>query len=825
MRALSKLITAMAFAVFATFTQSAAAQTSISDATRGMERQDGFFPIYWDDGGGRLLMEISRLEEEFLYLNSLTTGIGANGLGLDRGQIGNDGIGRFTRVGPKVFFVLENTSFRARNTENQDLVRSVEESFPTSTLGAFDILAETGNRVLIDITPFVIRDGTGVAARLRRADEGNFSLQRDRSTVYRPRTKAFPINTEIEASLTFASDQPGAAISRHTPDGRSLTIRQHHSFVQLPDDDFTPRPFDPRMGLFAVRFFDFALPFDESYEQRYAIRHRLIKRHPDQAVSEPIEPIVYYMDRAIPEPYRTAFKEGLAWYEEVFRFAGFENAFRVEDMPEDMDPLDARYDVIQWVHRTEAGSSIGPAFVDPRTGEIIKAAVRMDSHRSLVDYNIYGAALPGLDEESALHLAEADWALAEWLADMDPDRDAEEFVMARRRQHAAHEIGHTLGLAHNFIAASYGRASVMDYPAPYIAVEDGRLSLEDAYRPGPGVYDSVAIRWAYAEFPQEVEADSLDAIARNAMERGIAFITNPDENPSSSHPEATTWINGENAVDELERVLAVRRHLIDRFDEAAIREGEPMSLLNTRFVAAYLHHRFAVIGAAKAIGGMRFRYALRGDPLPATAIVPASEQRRALNLLLQAIRPEALAIPEDILNLMAPRPFGYGEDNRAFGSAAFPAFDQLGVAKTAAELVISVILDPRRTARLVAFHARDESRPSLAEVIQELVDATWGDRASRDHQAIARGVNRVLLDELMALASNARATTESRAGALWGIDLISTLIASNDSSDPAEVAHNAMAALDIERFMNSVVNAPGRTNPLNPPPGTPIGNN
>ena len=456
---------------------------TIVDYTLGMDAQPGFFPLYWDDAGGRLLLEVGRWEEQFLYLTSLATGVGSNALGLDRGNIQSAYLAHFERVGPKVLLVLDNPGFRAETDPTEALVRSVDESFPTSTVGGFVVVAEENGRALVDATSFFLRDVVGVAARLQAANQGTYRLDANRSAIFLPRTKAFPENTEVEASLTFESERPGGEIQRHAPDGRAMTLRQHHSLVMLPDDGYTPRRFDPRIGVFATGYFDFGKPFDDDYQTALARRHRLVKADPSAEMSEPVEPIVYYLDPAVPEPYRTAFRIGGEWWNQVFEAAGFIDAFRVEDMPADMDPMDARYHVIQWVHRTQAGSSIGPSFADPRTGEIIKAAVRMDSYRSLANYNTFAGAA-GVD--------------GDWYAGAPPGVDGEEFVMMRRRQHSAHEIGHTLGLAHNFISISDGHASVMDYPAPVIELRDGRLDLSGAYRAGPGAYDTLAIRYAYA---------------------------------------------------------------------------------------------------------------------------------------------------------------------------------------------------------------------------------------------------------------------------------------------------------------------------------------
>jgi hypothetical protein len=802
----------------------------ISEYASDMERQDGFVPLVWDAATGRLLLEVGRWEQDFLYLQSLATGVGSNRLGLDRGMIGAEHIARFERVGPKVHFVLRNPGFRAATNVTSALTRSVEESFPTSTVASWDIVAEEEGRVLVDATAFFLEDAMGVAARLQDAGQGSFRVDAGRSRIHLPRSKAFPVNTEVEAALTFTGSDPGPEIRRHTPDGRSLTLREHHSFVELPDDGFRPRRFDPRIGLFAVGFWDYGKSFDQEYQTRYAMRHRLQKQNPSAPMNEPVEPIVYYLDPAVPEPYRSAFEEGGIWWSRVFEAAGYIDAFQVRDMPADMDPMDARYHVIQWVHRTEAGSSIGPSFVDPRTGEIIKAAVRMDSHRSLADYNLYAGALPatdGVDQSPPWRMGVEPEAFLgsggglDWISALDPDVTAEEFTMARRRQHSAHEIGHTLGLAHNFIAASYGRASVMDYPAPLIELEGDQVRLSNAYRPGPGAYDTLAIRWAYTEFPDGEEEAGLRALVDEAMANGLEFITNPNENAASSHPDATTWINGSDVLDEFERVSAVRAALIDQFDEQAIEQGDAMWRLGERFVPVYLHHRFQAGAVVKTIGGMEFRYGVRGDPLPVTEVIDGGRQRRALGLLLGSLSPEELDVPERVLRMLAPRPFGHQDIRYYFESRAGPAFDQLGIARTLSGMILGGVLQPERMARVAAFRQRDPSLPSAEEVVGTMIDHLWG--TSRP-DPLTHVVQRELLDRLIDLAADADATVETRAAAEWGLMRIGGMAAERlEDPEPSVTAHARLAAADVHRFLERRFEGGERTDALDAPPGTPIG--
>ena len=789
---------------------------SITEYTESLNKKDGLFPLYLDEASGSLYMEIpsGRLNREVLYLNSMATGGGMNGPRLDRVQIGNEHIAQFQRVGSRINLILSNSRFVSTDPGQPQLARSVEESFPVSIIGSFDIIAEENGNYLIDATSYFLQDTFDVRRLFRARNLGNFSVESSRSHIHQPGTGAFPKNTEIQAVITYSANDPAWRLRRHVPDGRSVTMRQHHSFVKLPDDNFRPRAYDPRGGYLNISFYDYSKEFDEDLITRYAVRHRLQKKDPDAELSEPVEPIVYYLDPAIPDPYRTAFREGMEWYNGLFEAAGFRNAFELRDMPEDMNPMDARYNVIMWVHRSEAGASIGPTFRDPRTGEIIKAAVRMDSHRSLVNYNQFAGLIPALDAMEPFGSMDTGSAM-EWMAGLDSSVEAEEFTMARRRQHAAHELGHTLGLAHNFAAESMGRASVMDYPAAKIRLRDGKLDLSRAYEPGPGAFDTLSIRWGYTQFEPDEERDGLETIIQEGLDKGLYHISAPHTRASGSYPKVHAWTRAEEPFEELEEAMDVRRFLMEHFDERAVREGEPYSLLRERFAPVYVHHRFILSSMIKHIGGMEFRYALRGDGQEPTRLIPAEIQRKALQAVLETLHPDELAVPERIMKLMAPSPWGFNHDERSFTTPASPAADQLEYVRALTSRIFSEILLPQRTARVVSFHDRNPEMPALEEVLVTLYDHLFEfesgfDKAGRP--AILRATQRMYIEELMSSAKNENSVSEARAATTWMLRMIAghldekleglqTASGERDFKHYAEIAQYSQMKEDIRRFL------------------------
>ena len=782
----------------------AAQLPSIAEKTRGMERKDGFLPVYWDAQGGRLWLEIPRMEQELIYVVSLPAGVGSNDIGLDRGQLGGERIVKFERTGPRVLMVQPNYAFRA-TTDNPDERRSVEEAFARSVLWGFKVEAEEGGRVLVDATDFALRDAHGVVSTLRRTRQGDFKLDASRSALYLPSLKAFPRNTEIEATLTFTGDNPGNWLRDVAPTPEAVTVRQRHSFVALPEPGYEPRRSDPRAGYFGIQYMDFATPIDRPIVQRLIARHRLEKRDPRAAVSEAVEPIVYYVDRGAPEPIRTALLEGARWWNQAFEAAGYRDAFRVEVLPEGVDPMDARYNVIQWVHRATRGWSYGSSVSDPRTGEIIKGHVTLGSLRVRQDYLL------------------AEGLLAPYETGTEDAPEARRMALARIRQLSAHEVGHTLGLAHNYVSSTQGRASVMDYPHPRVTLAaDGRIDLSDAYREGIGEWDKVAITWGYADLPAGTdEAAALDRVLAEARARGITFLTDQDARPAgSAHPQAHQWDNGADAAAELGRVLDVRRAALGRFGERAIRAGAPLATLEEALVPLYLHHRYQAEAAAKVVAGQSYSFALRGDGQPPIATVPADQQRRALDALERTLDVDELALPPAVLRAIPPRPFTYDAHRELFQRWTGPTFDALSPAASAADITVSLLLEPQRAARLVEQRALDPSLPGLDEVLDRLARAGFAQPASDDYRKeLRRTIGRVVVDRLMDLAADAP-MPQVRAVARRKLVEIA---ARGGQADAAEQAHRELLAADIRRFLDRDWVPQERRAPPTPPPGAPIG--
>ncbi|TXF90023.1 zinc-dependent metalloprotease [Neolewinella aurantiaca] len=787
---------------------------AIEAKTEGLQKMDGYFDFWYSDDEGKIYLEVERMDEEFLYVNSLAAGLGSNDIGLDRNQLGNTRVVSFHRVGPKVLLKQRNLDYRAMS-DNPDEVASVRDAFAQSTIAGFKVVAKTGDAVLIDLTPLLLSDAHGVVSKLKRSKQGNYKVDANRSAVYLDRTKNFPKNSEFEASLTFTGEATGRQLRSVTPTSGAFTLRMHHSFVELPDENYTPRTFDPRSGYYARSYADYATPIDQPLVKRFITRHRLEKKDPSAKMSEPVEPIVYYLDRGAPEPVKSALLEGASWWNQAYEAAGYKNAFQVKVLPEGADPMDVRYNVINWVHRSTRGWSYGSSVTDPRTGEIIKGHVLLGSLRVRQDFLLAQGLIP----------AYADG--------VTPDPRLEEMALARLRQLSAHEVGHTIGLAHNFAASTNDRASVMDYPHPYITLKNGEVDFSQAYAVGIGEWDKRAIMYGYTDFPEGTdESAALDQILNENDRLGLKYISDSDARPAGSmQPDAHLWENGTDPIEEMDRLMDLREHALNNFGMDNIPDGMPVSELEKVLVPVYLMHRYQVEALAKQIGGYHYTYAVKtkgqGNSVRPVA---ADRQKAAVDMLLKSMSPAALALNEKLLGLIPPSAMGYSRDRELFKTHNGGAFDPLAMAETAADNNLKFLLHHHRLARIAEQHALfpdfsddDKSLSKYLEYAGERIHAQLKATGAGSYpNQVAQIVEKRYVAHLLQAAANTGASEQVRAAALGELLRLKNIF--NDWKDPkgANGAHYVYLTQQIDQFITDPASVKITQAPALPD-GSPIG--
>lgn len=765
---------------------------------------EGFFNFHYSEKEGKLFLEIpeDKLEQEFLYVHALRSGLGSNDIGLDRGQLGGGEVVKFIRTGNKILLLQPNQKYRAI-TENTLERKSIEEAFAQSVLFGFEIKKSEGTNHLVDLTPFLMEDAHNVIQKLKKDNQGKFKLENSRSALWMERTKAFPKNVEFESLLTFVGDPTHKDLPSVAPNAQTVSVIQHLSFVELPDHDYTPRAFDPRCGSYALSYMDYATPVDQPITKHYITRHHLEKKNPMVNFSEAKEPIIYYLDPGTPEPIRSALLEGARWWNQAFEAIGYKDAFQVKMLPDDADPLDLRYNVIQWVHRSTRGWSYGSSITDPRTGEIIKGHVSLGSLRIRQDFMIAQALMNRP------------------FANSDDNTDPMlQMALARIRQLSAHEVGHTLGFSHNFAASTNGRASVMDYPHPILTLENGNINFENAYDTGIGDWDKVTVAYSYASVPSGMkESTFLKSILENAFTSGLRYISDSDARATGgAHALAHLWDNGASASVELNHILEVREWAINNFSADNIRTGEPYSVLEDVFVPLYFLHRYQTEAAVKLIGGMDYDYLLKNYAGKAPEYLEASRQRQALKAVLTTLKSEQLAIPKEKLSLFPPRAMGYPRGRESFQTKTGVAFDALGAAATASGMTLDLLLHPERLNRLVQQQALDAKNLGVKEVLDELLRVTIKSSSKDDyHNEVQRMIQAETINRLMKLSLNNKLRPQVK-GALR--------IAIVDFKDELEKDSSPFAKellYQIEQFEDDPEEFKPTSNAPNIPDGSPIG--
>lgn len=784
-----------------------------ADVTAGLTRQDGLLPVYVDRDKGRILValpppDVEGVSGRFIYVTALKTGLGSAPVGLDRARIGSSQILVFRRIGQKVVAEYENSRFVAAGA-SADERAAARDAFAVSTVWAGKVEGVTADgRTLIDLSSFLTRDVEDVAGDLKRAGEPGYKLVPDLSLADPAAVKVFPQNLEFEARQTFASDTPGAETRNIAPDAKLITLTIRHSLVKLPEPGYVPRRFDPRSGAFNSIVYDYGAALDKDIAVRLAHRFRLQKTDPTAAVSPVKKPIVYYVDRAAPEPVRTALQQGASWWAKAFEAAGFKDAYRVEVMPQGADPLDVRYNVINWVDRATRGWSYGQSITDPRTGEIIKGSVLLGSLRVRQDMLIF-EGLVGADQDGT-----------------GGPNDPVQVSLTRLRELSAHEVGHTLGFAHNFGASTQGRTSVMDYPAPRVKLTDGKIDLSDAYGTDIGEWDRFLVDWMYADVPPGAAGEAALAAKAKAAAEHLRFVQDDDARPvGSGHPAGAIWDDGSDPIAELDRIMAVRHVALQQFGERALRPGEALEALRRKYVPIYLLHRYQVEATAKSVGGVDFGYGVKGDRNAASVVVPADRQIASLTALLAAMTPQALDTPERLIPLLSSGQSGDSDrqsEIEVFDTAGGPVFDSLAAADVGAGLVLDALTASERLNRLVDQHRRDAAEPGVGEVTQRLLTAAFAPAAGRYAEIARRVQTRTVLD--LAAAARRSATSPGAASQIdQALADLAVKLKTTPGADPAERAHRLRLAalLQDKDELRRVLADPKLKAQV--PPGMPIG--
>lgn len=772
---------------------------------KGITKYEGYFTFYYDDNLDKIFLQIDDLNTEFLYVRSLSEGIGSNDIGLDRGQLGGGAVVYFKKIGNKIMLIQPNQDYRAI-TENIDEKKSVKQAFAKSVLHGFKIEKTNKNTFLVDATNFFMRDAHGVSNILARNKQGSYSLDKSKSAFNIERIKAFPKNVEFDVILTFKGTPKGYNIRSVTPDASLVTINQHHSFVELPDNNYRPRSFDPRSGANMMSYLDYATPVNQSITKRFIRRHRLEKVNPNAEISVAKEPIIYYLDRGTPEPVRSALLDGGRWWNEAFEAAGYKDAFQMKMLPEGADPLDVRYNMVQWVHRSTRGWSYGASISDPRTGEIIKGHVSLGSLRIRQDFLIAQAlqapyAKNNVDDNFALQMA-----------------------IARIRQLSAHEIGHTLGFAHNFAASSNNRASVMDYPHPKFTLEDGKIDFSNAYGTKIGLWDKVIVAYAYQDFSKgKNEEEELNAILEDAFATGLKYLSDSDARPQgSASSSAHLWDNGGNIHDELYNILKIRKTAIDNFSADNIKTSQPYSILEDVFVPLYFLHRFQTEATVKLIGGLDYSYAVKGGAQTIVKRVSGITERIALQAVLKTIMVDEIAIPEEKLELFPPRAMGFGRTRESFKSDLGVEFDAFGAVETASEMTLNLLLNPERASRLIAHKSLNKNQLGLVELIDELVVKTINITHENSYfQELQNVINTKVLEQLFYLGASKNQYQQVNAIVLFKLDEIKLSIQNKNTEGIQHIYDKAMVKM-IDSFIKKPTSFK-RTKAPQIPDGSPIG--
>ena len=772
------------------------------------EKLTGFFNVYRKRENLYVEIKPAQLKMPFLSIVSCARGIGQNGLlgGLPI----DDRTLQFERVGDHVLLVQVNERFTTPKGTPIDAARDL--SIGNSVLASLKIESEqdSTHALLVDLAPVLVSDITDLGEAMHAALGKSVRLDNSRSAL--GKAKNFPDNTELEALLTWTpSDRTGLDVSA-VPDERFIPITVHYSFSKLPEVPMAPRYADDRVGYFLSAQKDFSRDEKDSFFMRYIHRWRLEKRDPSAAVSEPVKPIVYYVDKTVPEKFRPWVKEAIEKWQVAFEGAGFKNAIIAKDAPGDstFDPEDVRYSTIRWITSSEpVFGAIGPSRIDPRTGEILDADILFEASMFQSYRNLYRRITTAQElEEGALPQLkiQREWAHASErnaagmtarcdLATAASDAGAllgmtlkmdgtlppgspvpDEYLHPAVVWAVMHEVGHTLGLRHNFRSSTSTPApklqdvawttehglysSVMEYPTPNISYD--RAKQGQYWTSGAGTYDKWAIRFGYA--PSGAAAADQDVafatrIADESLQPGHEYSTDEDTYPADApDPRSNIFDLGDDplgyAKGRTDYLAKLWRD--DRFESRVVGDTGDLTALKRAMDTLVLQYGQAAGMAVKYLGGSYISRVHKGQPGEVDPVVPvaAARQREALDFLSQKVwAADAFNASPKLLQRLSPEHWSHWGTPNPFGVRADYALHDRALVLQAAMLRAS--LAPALLTRMREAESRSADSYRVAEHFDRLTKALWGEVGGLptalkplEGTSTRREIQRVYVDQL-----------------------------------------------------------------------------